>query len=179
MRFDPTELAEVILVTPDPREDERGFLMRTYCEREFAAAGLGTRWVQQNHTFTNGRGSVRGLHLQAEPYREIKLVRCLSGAVFDVVVDMRLESGTFGRWTSRKLSGENRCALYIPEGFAHGFQCLTESCELLYLMSEFYQPASAKGFRWDDPAFNIAWPIPVVGLSERDREFPLINEDTQ
>jgi len=178
MKFHATELADVILVEPEPRVDDRGFLSRTYCDREFEAAGLRTRWVQHNHTLTRGAGSVRGLHYQMQPYGEIKLVRCLSGRVFDVVVDIRPESRTFGIWTARELSGENRCALYIPEGFAHGFQCLTESCELLYLMSEFYQPDLAAGLRWDDPITNIVWPLSVGGLSERDKRLPGLNDLT-
>ncbi len=176
MRFHLTELEGLVMIEPQPQDDARGFLSRTYCEREFDAAGLGIRWVQQNHTLTKGAGSVRGLHYQREPYPEAKLVRCLSGRVLDVAVDIRPESGTFGKWAARELSGENRCALYIPTGFAHGFQCLTECCELLYLMSDFYSPEFAAGICWNDPVVGIAWPLPVEGLSDGDKELPTLAE---
>ncbi len=140
MNFRPTALPEVLVVEPEPHADERGFLARTFCGREFAAHGLNTQWPQHNHTLTRGLGSVRGLHWQADPKPEIKLVRCIAGRVWDVVLDVRPTSPTFGRWTALELSAENRLALYIPAGFAHGFQCLTQECELLYLMSEFYEP---------------------------------------
>jgi dTDP-4-dehydrorhamnose 3,5-epimerase len=176
MIFLPTALKGVVIVEPEPRGDERGFLARTYCEREFTAAGLNTRWPQQNHTLTNGRGSVRGLHWQADPLPETKLVRCLAGRVLDVAVDVRAESPTFGKWVACELSSENHRALYIPAGFAHGFQCLSDSCELLYLMSEFYHADLARGLRCDDPAVGIPWPEPICGLSERDRALPLLKD---
>lgn len=176
MKFSPAGIDGVVIVEPEPRGDERGFLARTYCEREFAAAGLNIRWPQQNHTLTKGKGSVRGLHWQADPFPETKLVRCLAGRVLDVAVDVRADSPTFGKWVTCELSAENRRALYIPAGFAHGFQCLSESCELLYLMSEFYHADLARGLRCDDPELGIPWPEPVVGLSERDRALPLWKE---
>lgn len=174
MKFLPTVLPEVLIVEPEPRGDDRGFLARTYCQREFAAHGLNTRWVQQNHTLTLTKGSVRGLHYQAAPSPEAKLVRCLAGRVLDVAVDVRPESATFGRWVSCELSPQTMRALYIPAGFAHGFQCLEDGCELLYLMSDFYDPALARGLRWDDPDMAVAWPLPVTGLSDRDRELPFL-----
>ncbi|OAI57040.1 dTDP-4-dehydrorhamnose 3,5-epimerase [Verrucomicrobiaceae bacterium SCGC AG-212-N21] len=176
MKFSPTDLPDVVLVEPEPRRDDRGFLARTYCEKEFAAQGLNTRWVQQNHTMTRTKGSVRGLHYQAAPSPEIKLVRCLAGRVLDVAVDVRPGSPTFGRWTSCELSAANMRALYIPAGFAHGFQCLEDDCELFYLMSDFYDPALARGLRWNDPTVGVAWPLPVVGLSERDQELPFLDK---
>lgn len=176
MKFLPTVLPEVLIVEPEPRGDDRGFLARTYCEREFAAHGLNTRWVQQNHTLTRTKGSVRGLHYQAAPSPEAKLVRCLAGRVLDVAVDVRPESATFGRWVSCELSPQTMRALYIPAGFAHGFQCLEDGCELLYLMSDFYDPALAQGLRWDDPDVAVAWPLPVTGLSDRDRELPFLKK---
>jgi len=176
MKFIPAGIDGVVIVEPEPQEDERGFLVRTYCEREFAEAGLNTRWVQQNQTLTRGMGSVRGMHWQAQPYSEIKLVRCLAGRVLDVVVDVRPGSLTFGRWISCELSQENRRALYLPAGFAHGFQCLGESCELLYLMSEFYRPEQARGFRCDDAEIGIDWPLSVVSLSARDGALPSLRE---
>lgn len=176
MKFVPTALEGVLIVEPEPRRDDRGFLARTYCEREFAAQGLNTRWVQQNHTATHQKGSVRGMHWQAEPLPEIKLVRCLAGRVLDVVVDVRPGSPTFGKWRAEELSAENMKALYIPAGFAHGFQCQEENCELFYLMSEFYQPEMARGLRCDDPEVGIAWPLPVLNLSPRDAALPGLRE---
>ena len=150
--------------------------MRTFCEREFANRGLNTHWTQHNHTLTSHRGSVRGMHWQADPKPEIKLVRCIAGAVLDVIVDIRPNSETFGQWTSVELSAENHRAVYIPYGFAHGFQCLAESCELMYLMSEFYDPKLARGVRCDDPQIGIKWPLPILNLSERDQSLPLLSE---
>lgn len=175
MKFVPTTLEGLLVVEPEPRRDERGFLARTYCEKEFAAQGLNTRWVQQNHARTLGLGSVRGMHWQAEPLPEIKLVRCLAGRVLDVVVDVRPGSPTFGKWHAEELSGENMRALYIPAGFAHGFQCLEDVCELFYLMSEFYVPEMACGLRCDDPEIRIAWPLSVISLSPRDAALPSLS----
>ncbi len=176
MNFLPTALDGVLIVEPEPRHDERGFLARTYCEREFAIKNLNTRWVQHNHTATRQKGSVRGMHWQAEPVPEIKLVRCLAGRVFDVVVDVRSGSPTFGKWHAEELSAENMRALYIPAGFAHGFQCLEDHCELFYLMSEFYQPDMARGLSCNAPEIGIAWPLPVINLSPRDAALPGFDE---
>jgi dTDP-4-dehydrorhamnose 3,5-epimerase len=179
MHFEPTGLPGVTVVIPEPRADERGFLARTYCEKEFTSVGLNTRWVQHNHTLTLGRGSIRGLHFQANPFPEAKLVRCLAGTVFDVAVDLRPGSPHHGRWTAVELSADNGCAVYIPPGFAHGFQCLAERCELFYLMSEFYHPDSARGVRWDDPDLGISWPLPVNRLSPRDAALPLLSQGSR
>lgn len=176
MKFEATHLEGVWLVEPEPRNDPRGFLARTYCEREFAAQRLNVRWVQQNHTSTRIRGSVRGMHWQAEPSPEIKLVRCVEGAVYDVVVDIRKESPTFGRWQGFELSARNMRALYIPGGYAHGFQCLDDACQLLYAMSEFYVADLARGVRCDDPEIGITWPHPVSNLSPRDASLPRLGE---
>jgi len=176
MRFLPTTLDGVFVVEPEPRRDERGFLARTYCDREFSGQGLNTRWVQQNPTRTLGRGSVRGMHWQAEPLPEVKLVRCLAGRVLDVVVDVRPGSPTFGRWHAEELSAENMRALYIPAGFAHGFQCLEDVCELFYLMSEFYVPEMARGLNCQDEKTGICWPLPVINLSPRDAALPGLDE---
>ena len=176
MKFIPTTLDGVLVVEPEPRRDERGFLARTYCEKEFAADGLNTRWVQQNHTRTLGRGSVRGMHWQAEPLPEIKLVRCLAGRVLDVVVDVRPGSPTFGKWHAEELSAENMRSLYIPAGYAHGFQCLEDACELFYLMSEFYVPEMARGLNCRDAKTGVNWPLPVINLSPRDAALPDLDE---
>ena len=174
MKFSPTSLPGVWLVELELREDPRGFLARTYCEQEFGAHGLNTRWPQCNLTLTRERGMIRGLHFQAEPKPEIKLIRCAAGAIFDVLVDVRRDSPAFGRWEGFELSAANRRQLYVPGGLAHGFQCLTDNCEVFYMMSEAYVPALARGLRWDDPAVGIRWPIADPRLSERDRGLPLL-----
>lgn len=175
MKFSRTTLDGLWVIELELREDERGFLARTFCENEFAAHGLNTRWPQCNLTHTKNRGMIRGMHFQADPKPEIKLIRCSAGAVFDVLVDVRRESPAFGRWEGFELSAANRRMLYVPVGFAHGFQCLTDGCELFYMMSEFYVPELARGIRWNDPAVNIEWPIADATLSERDKNLPLLS----
>jgi len=176
MKFSKASAPGLWLVELDLREDERGFLARTYCETEFAEHGLNTRWPQCNLTLTNKRGMIRGLHFQGEPKPEIKLIRCAAGAIFDVLVDMRRGSPTFGRWEGFELTAENRLTLYVPGGFAHGFQCLADNCEIFYQMSEFYFPELARGLRWNDPQVGIKWPLPDPILSERDKNLPLLTD---
>lgn len=177
MIFKPAKIPGVWIIELELREDERGFLARTFCEQEFSEHGLNTRWVQCNLTLTKRRGMIRGLHYQAEPKPEVKLIRCVSGAVFDVLVDIRRDSPYFGKWEAFELSAQNRIALYVPAGVAHGFQCLVDNCELYYHMSEFYYPELARGIRWNDPKIGIEWPIPEPYLSERDRNLPLLFQD--
>jgi len=172
MIFVKASLPGVCLVTPEPREDFRGFLARTWCEREAHSAGLNERWVQSSLSYTKSKGTLRGLHFQRAPYEEIKLVRCTSGTIFDVVVDLRPDSPTFKRHLAVELSAENRLALYIPHGCAHGYQTLVDGVEVLYQMSEFYAPEHAGGVRWDDAAFGIVWPDPNPIMAERDRRYP-------
>lgn len=172
MNFSTTSLPGVWLIDLELREDERGFLARTYCEREFGERGLNTRWPQCNLTLTKKRGTIRGLHFQAEPKPEIKLIRCAAGAICDVLVDVRRDSPTFGRWESFELSGENRRILYVPGGLAHGFQVLVDRCEVFYQMSDFYFPELARGLHWNDPQVGIQWPIPNPTLSKRDSSLP-------
>jgi len=169
MKFHQTALPDVWRIELEPRADDRGFLARTYCEREFAAHGLVTRWPQCNVTRTRHRGTIRGLHYQTEPHPEIKLVRCTAGKIWDVVVDVRT-----GKWESFELSGDAPFQLYVPGGFAHGFQCLTDNCELFYQMSDFYMPELQRGLRWNDPKLAIPWPVSPAELSERDRNLPLL-----
>ncbi len=176
MIFTPAQLPGLWIIDLEKREDERGFLARTYCEREFAAHGLNTRWPQCNLTLTRRRGCLRGLHFQADPHPEIKLIRCAAGVIFDVLVDVRRGSPTFGQWQAFELSAASGRMLYVPGGFAHGFQCLTDHCEVFYQMSEFYYPELARGVRWDDPQLAIPWPISEPTLSERDRQWPFLNE---
>jgi len=168
----------VWLVELELREDPRGFLARTYCEQEFAAHGLGTRWPQCNLTLTRERGMIRGMHFQADPKPEIKLIRCAVGAILDVLVDVRRDSPAFGRWEGFELSAANRRQLYVPGGLAHGFQCLTDHCEVFYMMSESYVPDLARGLRWNDPAVGIRWPVADPQLSQRDRDLPLLADLT-
>ena len=168
MHIRPTSFSEVFIVDSEPREDHRGYLARTFCEQEFSQAGLNCRWPQHNLTLTQGKGGVRGMHFQAPPFPETKLVRCLAGRIFDVAVDIRSDSPNYGKWVGCELSEENGRALYVPEGFAHGYQCLTEECRLYYLMSESYRPELARGFHCEDPEVGIDWPLPVGNLSERD-----------
>ena len=172
MIFTQTSLSGVWLIDLEPHVDERGFLVRTYCEREFADHGLNTEWPQSNLTLTRRRGMLRGLHYQAEPRPEIKLIRCNAGAVFDVVVDIQPDSPTFGRWAGFELNEKNQRSLYIPVGFAHGFQCLQDDCEVFYQMSDYYDPDLVRGIVWNDPRVGIKWPIAGPVLSERDSNLP-------
>lgn len=173
MKFLPTELSGAWLIEPELISDERGSFARTWCAREFEARSLNPRLVQCNISVNRRCGTVRGLHFQREPHAEAKLVRCTRGAIFDVVVDLRPDSPTYCRWSAAELSAENHRQFYIPEGFAHGFQTLTDDCEVLYQMSQFFHPESAVGVRWDDAAFGIHWPATERRiLSDRDASYP-------
>lgn len=169
MIFDPTPLDGVVVVRPEPRSDERGSFARTWCAREFAAAGLSTRIAQANAATTTHRGTLRGMHYQLPPAAEAKLVTCTRGAVHDVVVDLRPESPTFGEHVGVEISADNGLAVYVPELCAHGYLSLTDDVEVRYQVSEFYAPAQERGFRWDDPRFAIEWPIEPVVVSDKDR----------
>ena len=174
MKFTPSALKGVWLIELEARSDSRGFLARTYCQREFESHGLNTCWPQCNLTRTLRRGTIRGMHWQAEPKPEVKLVRCSAGAIWDVVVDVRPNSATFGKWESYELTSENGRQLYIPAGFAHGFQCLEDSSEVFYQMGDFYEPELARGLRWNDPDVRIEWPLNNTEVSARDAELPLL-----
>jgi dTDP-4-dehydrorhamnose 3,5-epimerase len=176
MKFSKTSLAGLWVIDLELREDERGFLARTFCENEFSANGLNTRWPQCNLTLTKSRGMIRGMHFQLSPRAEIKLVRCAAGAIFDVAVDVRPNSPTFGKWEAFELTSQNRRMLYIPGGFAHGFQCLADNSEVFYQMSEFFFADLSRGVRWDDPTVAIKWPLPDPTLSERDQNLPLLTD---
>jgi dTDP-4-dehydrorhamnose 3,5-epimerase len=173
MRFRPATLADAVIVEQERHSDARGYFARTFCADEFAAAGLPTSFPQISVSFNAKRGTLRGMHLQREPHGEPKLVRCTRGAVFDAIVDLRAGPG-FGRWFAIELTEENGTALYIPPGFAHGFQCLSDETELLYLIGTRFVPEAAAGLRWDDPDVGIAWPRPVSVISDRDRDLPTI-----
>lgn len=176
IEFKPTEIEGLWVVESKPAEDDRGFFARTYCEQLFDEHGLNTFWPQQNLTLTRRKWAIRGMHYQAEPKPEIKLVRCMAGRVLDVLVDVRRNSSTFGRWQAFELSEDNHRAMYVPTGIAHGFQCLTENCQLFYNMSESYIPDLARGLRWDDPDVGIRWPSRDAMLSGRDLNLPFLKE---
>lgn len=172
MIFTATELPGATIVDLDRRVDERGSFARAYCEREFAAHGLPARMVQTNVSVTHRAGTVRGMHFQAAPHQEDKLVRCMRGAIWDVAVDLRPQSPTYCRWMGVELSESNGRMLLVPKGFAHGFVTLTDDAAVCYQMSEFYAPGAERGARHDDPAFGIAWPVPVLQVSDKDRQWP-------
>jgi dTDP-4-dehydrorhamnose 3,5-epimerase len=174
MKFAELPLAGAYAIDLEPIADDRGFFARTWCERELAQRGLVSRVVQCNLSHNERRGTLRGMHYQAAPAAETKVVSCVRGAIYDVVVDLRPDSPTRGRWHAEELSEENHRALYIPEGMAHGFQTLTDGAAVFYMMSEFFETASARGVRWDDPRLGIRWPTVPTCISERDRNFPLL-----
>jgi dTDP-4-dehydrorhamnose 3,5-epimerase len=168
MKFSPTPLFGSYLIDLEPRGDERGFFARYFCEQEFAANGLNTRWVQINNSLSTESGTLRGLHFQRPPHAEVKLVRCLKGAIWDVIVDLREDSETYGQWFGAELSASNRTMMYVPEGFAHGFVSLLPDSEILYLVSEFYTPEAEGTLLWNDPVVGIKWPITPVVISDKD-----------
>ncbi|MDB5411226.1 MAG: dTDP-4-dehydrorhamnose 3,5-epimerase [Rhodospirillales bacterium] len=172
MNFVATRLAGAFLIEIEPHEDERGSFARTWCGREFAARGLVIEIAQCSLSTNKRAGTVRGLHFQRAPHDEVKLVRCQRGAIFDVIVDLRPDSATFRRWQGFELSADNHRELYVPQGFAHGFQTLTDDAEIFYQISEYYVSEAAGGVRWDDPAFRVVWPLPISTISDKDRHWP-------
>ena len=172
MRFETTSLDGVWLIHVEPVHDSRGSFARTFSADEFQAHGLETNFPQHSISFSSRKGTVRGMHFQREPHSEVKLVRCTSGAIWDVIIDIRPGSPTFGQWRGFELSDKNRRQLYVPKGFAHGFQTLGDDAQVSYLISEFYTPDAASGVRHDDPSFGIVWPLAVTALSERDALWP-------
>ncbi len=177
MRFVPTDIPGSWLIEQERHDDERGYFARTWCTLEFAEHGLETRLVQCSVSFNQRRGTLRGLHFQAPPLAEVKLVRCTRGAIFDVAVDLRPDSSTFRRWVGVELTQENGRAIYIPRGFAHGFLTLADATEVSYQMSELYSPEQVRGVRWDDPFFGVRWLGPVEVIAPRDRDYPDVDID--
>jgi dTDP-4-dehydrorhamnose 3,5-epimerase len=177
MIFRETELKGAYVIEPELLTDERGFFARTFCAKEFAKRGLAAGMAQCSTSFNTRQGTLRGMHFQAAPHAEEKLVRVTMGAIFDVIVDLRENSPTYGRWFGQVISAENRRMIYIPKGFAHGFQTLQDNSEVFYQISTFYEPASARGIRWNDPAIGIVWPDGDHAIiSDRDRALPLLAE---
>jgi dTDP-4-dehydrorhamnose 3,5-epimerase len=172
MQFHTTQLEGVRLIEMEPIRDERGLFARSFCVRELSEAGLESSFVQHSVSFTARAGSIRGMHFQKAPHDEVKIVRCLKGAICDVLIDLRPGSPTYKRWEAYELTEENRRQLYVPKGYAHGFQTLAPDTEVGYLISAFYSPEAASGLRHDDPAFAIAWPLPLADISPRDRSWP-------
>lgn len=172
MIFRETKLKGAFLIELEKLEDPRGFFARSWCQKEFERQGLNPRLAQCNISFNERKGTLRGMHYQVKPFEEAKLVRCTRGAIYDVIVDLRAGSPTRGNSWAEVLDSENRKMLYIPEGLAHGFLTLAENTEVFYQMSEFYTPECARGFRWNDPAFDLPWPEPAQVISDRDRDYP-------
>ncbi len=172
MIFKETSLKGAFLIEPERRQDERGFFARIWCLREFETKGLPTNWVQCNISFNKMKGTLRGMHFQSFPFEEDRLVRCTMGAIYDVFIDLHPLSPTFLKWSSIELTADNRKMVFIPKGFAHGFQTLSDNTEVFYQMGEFYNPAQATGIRWNDPLFAIKWPIEPSIISARDQNFP-------
>jgi dTDP-4-dehydrorhamnose 3,5-epimerase len=172
MKFTPTEIADVFVVELEKREDDRGFFARGFCQREFEEHGMVSQVVQANISYNKYKGTLRGMHYQVSPYEETKFLRCTKGAVYDVIIDMRPESLSYMKWFGVELTDKNYKMLYVPRNFAHGFQTLEDETEVMYLVSEFYAPQSERGVRFDDPAFNIQWPLEVAQISEKDAAWP-------
>jgi dTDP-4-dehydrorhamnose 3,5-epimerase len=172
MKFRPLPLEGTFVVEPESVTDERGFFARTFCRKEFGANGLNPDLLQCGLSFNTRKGTLRGMHYQTEPHQEVKLVRCTAGGIFDVAVDLRRDSASFGQWTAVELTAENRLSIYIPAGIAHGFLTLDDNCEVFYQISEYFHPESSAGVRWDDPAFSIQWPADIRIISDRDRNYP-------
>ena len=171
MLFTQTDLEGAYIVEPEKLKDDRGYFARTWCQKEFQARNLDPNLVQCSISFNKKKGTLRGMHLQLPPSSETKLVRCTRGAIYDVIIDLRLDSTTYLQWIAITLTAENSKALYIPKGFAHGFQTLEDNTEIFYQMSDFYSPNCAIGFRWNDPIFKIQWLEEISVISERDQQY--------
>jgi len=173
MIFTPTAIDGMFEVTLEPHKDDRGYFRRMFAQEEFQKAGINSFNIMQiNQAFTKAAGVLRGLHWQTKPNEEAKFFQCLAGEVFDVVADIRPESTTYGKWVGVHLIGSEEKLVFIPGGLAHGYETLTENCLVQYMVSEFYTPEAEKGFRWDDPTFNIKWPMAPVFLSDKDKNLP-------
>lgn len=176
MLFNPTILKGAFTIDVQPFQDNRGFFTRTFCEKEFGAQNMVTHFVQANHSGTHGKGVIRGMHFQRSPFCEVKLVKCVQGSVFDVIIDVRAGSPTFLQWYGAELSAENKRMMYVPAGFAHGFQTLTDYSEITYMVSNLYNKESEAGVKYNDAKVNIEWPLPVSLVSDKDNNIPVIDD---
>jgi dTDP-4-dehydrorhamnose 3,5-epimerase len=172
MKFTETKLKGAFVVEIEKLTDDRGFFARSWCQKEFEAQGLTSRVVQSNVSFNRKKATLRGLHYQIAPHQECKLIRCTRGSVYDVIIDLRFESPTYRQWVGVDLTADNYSMLFVPEDFAHGFLTLADNTEITYQVSQFYTPGSEKGIRFNDPAFNIQWPLDVSVISNKDRTWP-------
>jgi len=172
MKFNPTPLAGAKVIEPEKRGDDRGFFARVFCAREFGSSGLETDFVQANNSLSSIAGTLRGMHYQLGDAAEVKLVRCIRGALFDAILDLRPNSPTFGKWFGETLTADNRLMMYVPRGFAHAILTLEPNTEALYLVSAFYAPDAERGIRWNDPRFGITWPMQPVEISAKDAAWP-------
>lgn len=172
MKFHPTPLKGAYTIEPEKRGDDRGFFARVFCENEFAQAGLKPKIIQVNNSLSAKKGTLRGLHYQLAPKAEVKIVRCVRGALWDAIVDLRPDSPTFAKWFGAELTAENRLMMYVPKGFAHAILTLSDDAEAFYMVDEFYGPEQERGLRWNDPKFNIAWPIEPSEISPKDAKWP-------
>jgi len=171
MNFIKTEFNGVFIIQLEKKEDERGFFARVWDIKKFVEKNLNSKLVQSNISFTKKKGTIRGLHYQIHPYEETKIILCTKGSIFDVIIDLRSDSATYKKWVFHNLSSEDYKMLFIPEGFAHGFQTLEDNTEIFYHVSQFYTPSAERGIRWDDPLFNIAWPIKKKVISQKDNSY--------
>ncbi|KAF3362572.1 dTDP-4-dehydrorhamnose 3,5-epimerase [Chlamydiales bacterium STE3] len=175
MLFEQTKLPGSFLIDLEKKGDERGFFARFFCTKEFENQGLETNFIQVNNSLSAKKGTLRGIHYQLHPKSEVKLVRCISGSLFDVIVDLRSDSPTFGQWFGAELSAENRRMMYVPRGFGHAFLTLQDDTEALYMVSESYSPSHERGLRWDDPRFGIQWPMKPIVISDKDQNHPFFD----
>jgi dTDP-4-dehydrorhamnose 3,5-epimerase len=176
MIFTETKLKGAYIINLQRLEDERGFFARTFCKQEFKKYGLNIEIAQSNISYSKKKGTLRGMHMQLAPFEESKLIKCNQGAIYDVIVDLRKKSKTFLQWIGAELTSKNNQMIYVPEGFAHGFITLQDNTEVSYQMNQFYTPGSEKGYRWNDPAFDIIWPMAPVVMAEKDKNFPLFEK---
>jgi len=172
VKFHTTPLKDARVIELEKRGDDRGFFARFFCQNEYAAAGLVSQFVQINNSLSANKGTLRGLHYQLPPAAEVKIVRCVRGALFDCIIDIRPDSPTFGKWFGAELNEENRLAMYVPRGFAHGLLTLRDDTEVLYLVSDFYSPDNERGIRWNDPYFKVSWPLAPTEISPKDSAWP-------
>ena len=177
MIFKELPLKDAFIAFPEPHLDDRGMFVRSFCQNEFKKIGLNKNILQINNSITARRGALRGMHFQLPPKAEVKMVKCIQGAVLDVIVDLRKGSETFLKWHSERLSSDNLKMIYIPEGFAHGFQVLETNSELLYFHTEFYSPYAEDGFRYNDPMIDIPWPLEITDISDRDKRHAVLKSD--